>query len=191
MNRLLLTLLLAACPAIASKAQTNAPSPSNRDINIYSKEAEFDLKAKVTVYRGDVRVEGHGMQLACETLTAKLPPAGGRIDSMVAETNVIIDSVDETGQMVEKGQKIHGTGDKLVYTFSITGTATNEIFQLMGNPILKIIEGLVTNVVTGDVITLDRISKKLKVTNYHGTLGGEANSKTNLVNPPQAEPGKL
>ena len=191
MNRPLLTLLAFACLAGVLKAQTNLATVTGKSIEIRSDAAEFDLKTRLAIHRGNVRVAGEGMQLACETLTAKLPVTGGRIESMVAETNVVIDLMDEKGQMVEKGQKIHGTGDKLVYTYATTDTATNEIVQLMGNPILKIIEGPVTNVVTGDVITLDRINNKLKVTNYHGTLGGEANSKTNLVKPPQAEPGKL
>ena len=181
MNRPLLTFLLFVCLAVTLKAQTNAPTVPSRNIEIFSKEGEFDLKEKVVIYRGTVRVEGQGMQLTCETLTAKMPATGNRVESLVGEGMVVIDLVDE------KGQKIHGTGDKLVYTYATTDTTTNEIVQLTGNPILETTQGPVT----GDVITLDRINNKLKVTNPHMTLRGEANSKTNLVNSPQAEPGKL
>ena len=181
MNRPLLILLLVACLAIGLKAQINAPAAADRNIDISSKEGEFDLKARVAVYRGNVRVEAQGMQLTCEILTAKLPATGSRIENFVGEENVVIDLVDE------KGQKIHGTGNRLVYTYSVTGAATNEIVELTGNPVLDTAQGTLT----GDVITLDRLNNKLKAVTPKMLLRPEAVGTTNVVestNAPAHEP---
>ena len=140
-------------PISGLQAQTNTPAVTNRNIDIRSNELECDLKGKVAFYRGNVRVEGQGMQLGCEALTAKLPATGNRVESFVAEEKVVFDLVDE------KGQKMHGTGDKLVYTYSATGTATNEVVELTGSPRLETADG----VLTGERITYDRQNSKLTV----------------------------
>ena len=50
---------------------------------------------------------------------------------MVAETNVIVD------YFREKGEKTHATGEKLVFTYSVTnGTTTNELMELTGKPVI-------------------------------------------------------
>jgi lipopolysaccharide transport protein LptA len=154
-----------------SNAQTNAPATTNRNIDIQSNELECDLKARVAFHRGNVRVEGQGMQLACESLTAKLPATGSRIESFVAEQKVVFDLVDE------KNQKIHGTGDKLVYTYSATGTTTNEIVELTGSPRLETAQG----VLTGDLITYDRLNSKLTVSPAKMRFQPEAVGATNVL----------
>ena len=180
MNRPFLTVLLASCLVSVLNAQTNAPAAADRNIDISSKEGEFDLKAKVAVYRGNVRVEGQGMQLACEALTAKLPATGSRVESFVAEEKVVFDLVDE------KGQKVHGTGDRLVYTYTVTETTTNEVVELMGNPILETSQGPMT----GDVMRLDRINNKLNITNPHLLFREASASNTNQIKSPNVEPGQ-
>ena len=36
----------------------------------------------------------------------------------------------------DKGQKVHGTGDKAVYSYGVSGIVTNETMVLTGNPAL-------------------------------------------------------
>jgi len=180
MNRLLLTLLPIACLFGVSQAQTNAPAAASKNIEISSKVAEFDLKTRLAIHRGNVRVEAEGMQLACETLTAKLSAAGNRIENFVGEERVVIDLINE------EGQKAHGTGDKVVYTYTVADTATNEIVELMGNPMLETVQGTLT----GDVITLDRIKNKLRATNQKMVLRPEAVGATNVVESTNASPSQ-
>jgi lipopolysaccharide export system protein LptA len=182
MNRPILTVLLAAGLAATLQAQTNAPAAADRSIDIRSLpgEVEFDLKARVAVYRGNVRVESQGMQLTCGVLTAKFPATGSRVESFVAEEKVVIDLLDE------KGQKVHGTGDKLVYAYTVTATTTNEVVELMGNCILETPQGPMA----GDAMRLDRINNKFNITNPQGLFREAAASKTNRVGSPKVEPGQ-
>jgi len=170
MNRPLLTVLLFACLALVLRAQTNAPAPASRDIEISSKEGEFDLKTRVAIYRGNVQVVGRGMQLTCETLTAKLSAGGNRIENFVGEEKVVFDLVNE------KGEKLRGTGDKMVYTYTAADAGTNEMVELTGNPVLETAQG----VVRGDVITYDRLNGKLKATNYRTKFLVEGVNETNM-----------
>lgn len=179
MKEFLLTLMLSAGLAVGVRAQTNAPAAPDQNINITSQKAEFDLKSKVAVYAGEVRVEGQGFDLACEVLTARLPATGDRIESFVGESNVVINLVDE------KGQKIHGTGDKLIYTFATSATGTNETIELLGNSMLETPQGSMS----GDAMVYDRITSKLTVvTNAHGWFRAETRGKTNAIASPKPEP---
>ncbi len=67
------------------------------------------------------------MKLSCEWLAADLPQDGGHVDHIVAETNVVIDFADESGQT------IHATGEKAVYVYEVQNGATNETVTLTGN----------------------------------------------------------
>jgi lipopolysaccharide transport protein LptA len=179
MNRSLLTLLFAAGLGATLNAQTNAPAAADRNVVIDSNEWEFDLKAKVSVHRGNVRAEAQGMHLTCEKLTAKLPATGSRIESFVGESNIVINFVDE------KGQKYHGTGDKLIYTFAASAAATNETAELLGHPVLETSQGSMT----GDVMVYDLITRKLTVlTNVNTSFRAETRGKTNQVVSPTNEP---
>jgi lipopolysaccharide transport protein LptA len=137
----------------AAIAQTNLPSfsASGNKIYVLSDSAEFDLKTRIAVYRGNVRVDDPQMKLTCHVLTAKLPERGGRIENIVAETNVVIDVVDENKRTN------HATGDKLVYTYKVENAETNEVAKLTGNPRVDSPDGWLT----GDVITWDFTRKKM------------------------------
>jgi lipopolysaccharide transport protein LptA len=182
MNRPLLTILLVAGLAVVSNAQTNVPTAAGKDIEISSRKGEFDLKAKTAVYSGGVRVEGQGMLLTCETLTAKLPATGNRLESFVGESNVVVNFVDE------KGQKTHATGEKLVYTFAVSETTTNETIELQGNPVLETPQGPMT----GKAMIYDRTTSKLRVDQPNAVLRPETAGKTNQVvspaNAPETQP---
>jgi hypothetical protein len=92
------------------------------------------------------------MNWACETLTVRLPPAGGQVESIVAERGVAFDVVDD------KGQKVHGRGDKAVYTYAVTPTGTNDLIELTGIPaVLESAQGTNEN----KIIILDRTHHKV------------------------------
>lgn len=123
---------------------------------IISKSAYFNLKARTAIYMGDVRIKDPRMELSCEVLTVKLATeGGGKFQNIIAETNVVIEFTDD------KGQKIHGTGGKAIYTYNVTSTYTNDVMELHDNPILQTAEGNWQ----GDVITLDRVNGTVKATN--------------------------
>ena len=99
----------AESPASATTNSPAAPPPPRAPTLIDSDSADFDLNGAQAIYRGHVRVDDPQMKLTCEQLTADLPQAGGRVNHIVAETNVVIDFTDD------KGQTNHATGDKAVY----------------------------------------------------------------------------
>ena len=141
------------------------------DIHIFSDQAEFDLESNVAIYRGNVRVEEARMKLTCDLLTAKLPQRGGRIESIVAEQNVKFDLTDE------KGQTVHGRGDKAVYTYQVSESGTNEVMELMGNPVLETVQGDLT----GDVITYDRTTGRFRATNQRTVVRADQTGDTNAL----------
>jgi lipopolysaccharide transport protein LptA len=135
---------------------------------ILSKRADFDLKGRVAVYRGGVLVKDPRMELACEILTVRLAAQSGQFESIIAETNVSVDFVDE------KGQKVHGTGGRAIYTYNVKNGVTNDVVQLLDEPVLETDRGTWR----GDVITLDRRSNTIRVTNSRMVIRQEP-GKTN------------
>ena len=88
---------------------------------------EFDMAARQVTYHGHVRVDDPEMKLTGEWLIADLPQAGEHVNHIVAETNVVIDFVDD------KGQTNHATCDKAVYVYQVKDGTTNETVTLSGN----------------------------------------------------------
>ena len=146
-----------AAVEISMPAATNAnvvPPPKPRPpTRIEADRADFDLATREATYFENVRVDDPDMKLSCEWLTANLPQAGGRMDHIVAETNVVIDFTDE------KGQPVHATGDKAVYSYQVQGGVTNETITLTGNP--QIEDALGTQ--TGDEIIWDRANNRISI----------------------------
>ena len=138
--RFILFGLLAAWPALAqdppAPAKTNAasaaPDPANAlralrgNLVIESRSSVFDLKSNQVVYLGNVRVEATNMVLRCDFLTAAMPARGGKIERVLARTNVVIDL---TGA---KGEKLRATSEQAVYAYTVAGGQTNEIIELTG-----------------------------------------------------------
>jgi lipopolysaccharide transport protein LptA len=155
--------------ALTPAALRSTNNPEMTEMEILSVSAYFDLKGHTAIYMGDVKVRDPRMDLACEVLTVHIPPAGNRPDSIIAETNVAIDFIDE------KGQKVHGTGGKAIYTYNVIGTYTNDVLELMDNPLLETAQGTWH----GDVITLDRVNNSIKASNSRMVIrqaGGATNS---------------
>jgi lipopolysaccharide transport protein LptA len=153
------------------RAQTNAPDAWTR---IDSDSAIFDRDGHKATYRGHVFVRDPGMKLHCEWLVVDLPSAGGRVNHIVAETNVVIDLVDE------KGQTNHATGDLAVYDYAVQDSVTNETVTLTGDPQIKNSMGTQS----GDKIVWDKISNKFHFTNPRGVMHENLNGAAVKTNSP-------
>jgi len=106
---------------------------------------EYTLRPEIGVFRGGVQACHPQMSWACDRLTVRALPDNGK--ALFSEGRVIFDLIDD------KGQKIHGTGDNVVYTNMITSAITNDILYLRGTPAtLETTNAVVYN----RVITLDR-----------------------------------
>ena len=190
---------LAVCASCFFCAQSQAQfSPSdvpalagmatNGETIIFS-DRGFDsyYKLKTIIYRVNVRAYNAQMKLTCEWLTAESPDVeDGKFNLVIAETNVVIDWVDEHGTN-------HATADKAVYTYVITNLAklpemqyqTNSTVVLTGNPYVK----LGPDTVEGDPIIWDRIkdvfsTPNMKQTTIRGATNifeGGISPKTNTV----------
>lgn len=139
----------AETPADSASANKIVPPSEVRMTEIQSDHGSFNMKSNVFIYQGNVRVDNPQMKLKCELLTIEAPHvAEGKFNRATAETNVIIDWLDD------KGQPCHATSDKAVYTYSITNFLTNAAVVLTGNPVVTNMQGSFQ----GDPIIWDRIT---------------------------------
>jgi lipopolysaccharide export system protein LptA len=130
-----------AAAEILALVTTNAPAirpTTNAPTQIDSDSADFDLNGRRAIYSGHVRVDDSRMTLICAQLTVDLPTTGGRINHIVAETNVVIDATDD------KGATNHITCGKAVYDYNVQGMVTNETVTLTSSP--QIVNAQGTNI---------------------------------------------
>ena len=158
---MVLAVTAAMAQTTASETQTNKPT------EIFSDSADFDLKTQGVIYRGHVRVTDPQMKLTCDTMTVRTAPEGGHIESIVAEGDVVVD-------IANQGQTNHATGNKLVYTYKVESSVTNDTAVLTGDPRMEEKDMWLT----GDAITWDRTTRNIHVTNPHGL------SKSGLIGGP-------
>ena len=156
-------------------AQTNAPgtssdsaalagiSASGQTEILSDNGAEFYYKLKTSIFRGNVRANNPQMKLTCELLTVESPEMKeGKFNRATAETNVVIDWVDDTGTN-------HATAAKAVYTYVVTNLATlpeirmqtNAFVVLSGDPFVVSARGTFK----GDPIIWDRINDVISTPN--------------------------
>jgi lipopolysaccharide transport protein LptA len=156
---------------MTAPAQTNAPAPRPPTV-IDSESAVFDPNGHQVTYRVHVRVNDPEMKLTCDWLVADLPQAGGRVDHIVATTNVVIDGTDA------KGQAMHATCARAVYDYKEQNGATNETVWLTGNAKVENVQWTIT----GEPIIWDRVTGSVTASNQvmtlHQNLAGAA-TKTN------------
>jgi len=169
-----------AVAEILALVTTNAPPPKPSPpvtTQISSESWDYDNMTRQAVYHGDVRVDSPQMKLTCTQLTVNLPPTGGRINHIVAETNVVIDATDE------KGATNYVTCDKAVYDYNVQGSVTNDTITLTGNP--QIVNAQGTN--TADEILWDRANGHIHENNPHmsGENLGGAGANTNGLPAPK------
>ncbi|MDD5139286.1 MAG: LptA/OstA family protein [Verrucomicrobiales bacterium] len=170
-----MAVLAGSLPAQTNDADT--PKPPRPPTLINSDSADFDLTARRAVYRGNVRVDDPQMTLTCELLTADLPHTGGLMKHIVAETNVVIDSVDE------KGQTNHATSDKAIYDYNVQDGVTNETVTLTGNAKMENSQGTLT----GEPIVWDRAKNRLTATNQKMVFNQNIASSLTNTNAPAAK----
>jgi lipopolysaccharide export system protein LptA len=151
--------LCAQTNAAVSETATNKTKIAPQPTTIDSESAVFDGNGHKAIYYGLVRVNNPQMKLTCAQLTADLPQDGGRINHIVAETNVVIDFTDE------KGQTSHATSEKAVYFYEVKSGVTNETVTLTGNPKPKVTDAQGTQ--EGDMITWDRANNGFQFINPH------------------------
>lgn len=170
-------------PALASpsgKGQTKIDSDNG---------GEFYYKIKTYIYRGNVRVDNPDMKLKCELLTIESPEvAEGKYYRATAETNVVIDWVDESGTN-------HATAAKAVYTYTLTNLATlpevrwqtNAIAVLSGgNPVMTGNRGMIK----GDPINWDRLNGVISTPNVLQTVISNNASQIDSGMPKTNRPAK-
>jgi lipopolysaccharide transport protein LptA len=175
--KLFFVLALAAAGGLhAEPARLAAPAGTNVETHITSKSVDFDLKSRQAIYRGTVQVTDPRVNLTCELLTARIPAEGGRVDSIIAESNVVI-------LIPDKGATNRATADKAVYHYQITGGTTNETLELTGSPTIETPQGTLT----GDTITWDRGADTVRATNQRMIVRPQDAPGTNHV-PTNAAP---
>ena len=112
-------------------------------IDIFSDQFEYAEHSGLGVYQGNVRVAGTNLTSTAGKLTIVLPVAERRLQTLMAEQNVIVDY-----------EKIHATGERAIYS------ADTGLIQLTGQPTWRIEqrEG------SGDELVLDRTNKVFRPT---------------------------
>ena len=133
-------------------------------------------KLKTYIYSGNVRAYNPQMKLRCELLTIEAPEVDdGKFNRVTAETNVVIDWVDEHGTN-------HATADKAVYTYVVTNLAklpetkyeTNSAVELTGSPYAHATMGQET--LEGNPLIWDRVKDVIYTTNLYKTaISGSSN----------------
>ncbi len=144
----------------ANSAATNATE-------FYSERFEFDLNTRDVGFWQSVRVDDARMKLASESLTTTLPRQGAGKNEhpahILAETNVVIDLPPD-----RNGQKIHATGQKAVYDYKVSGTTTNEVIELTGNPVVQAANPVAW--MTANLITVDRAQGRITGVGDHHSV---------------------
>jgi lipopolysaccharide export system protein LptA len=128
----------------ASGQKPKPPPTTGRSVFAEIFSSEYTLGTNSASFRGEVHACHPQMEWFCKTLVLKSPAQmHGKADGIVAEEGVEFDLQNEDGQ------KVHGTGDKAVYTFSISDSVTNDLLTLTGDP--------ATLVTTNGTVRNDRI----------------------------------
>jgi lipopolysaccharide export system protein LptA len=167
-TRTLLLVLFLSLSCVLARAQTNAPAMVEKELKIDSDSFYFDGITNQMLYLGHVFVIYNEKDtLNCERLTVDLPADRGNPTNIVAETNVVVDVLDE------KGQTNHITADMAVYSYQLLNPSTNvvkgitnviyavtnEIIQFSGGNQLPKLERPGASLVS-DVILYDLITRK-------------------------------
>jgi lipopolysaccharide export system protein LptA len=160
-----------AVPAVASATNT----PSKEQVALISSE-DYSLRKDSAHFQGKVHVAHPQMDWHCETLTVHFAN-GTQVDQILAENSVIFDLSDE------KGQKIRGTGQKAVYTYSVTAAGTNDLVELTGDPVLVTTNGIFQN----KVIYLDRAHNRLLAPGNYKITAPSTPAGTNLFTLPKVK----
>jgi lipopolysaccharide export system protein LptA len=185
MKKILFLALAAGCgwPSLAQTNSAPVPPAAAHETLITADTADFDMGTgrRQALYKGHVQVTDPQMHLTCEWLVADLAPLSGRIDHILAETNVVIDFTDD------RGQTNHATCDRAVYVFAVHDGVTNETVTLTGHARVENAQGWLT----GEPIYLNLLDKSLHADNPKMILRettGRAAAETNALPLPRHAP---
>ena len=159
MKRIILPFLLAlfVLRLAAAEPATNNLAPGTNNIPrgnllITADFFEYSSSNKVAIYTGHVRVVDPPATtnepptiMTCKIMTVTLPAEGGKIESIVADGDVVIDQGPS-----------HATGAKAIYK------AETDVVELSGDPILITPNGTLS----GDLVILDRRNNQLRATGH-------------------------
>jgi lipopolysaccharide export system protein LptA len=132
----------------AGSARTNGPAEAAPGIDIFSDQFEYSEQSGRGVYQGNVRVAGTNLAATAGRLTILLPMAERRLQSLLAEQNVIVDY-----------EKIHATGERAAYS------ADTDLVRMTGQPTWRMEE----RQGSGEELVLDRTNRVLQA-NGHARL---------------------
>ncbi|HEY3761223.1 MAG TPA: LptA/OstA family protein [Verrucomicrobiae bacterium] len=158
--------------APVTRAQSNSIPTPNGPATISSAVGYFDMNSRTATYVGNVRVDDPQMKLQCEWLAATLP-SSGRVNHIVCETNVVIDTD-------QNGQTNHITADKAVYDFAVQSGVTNETITFTGTPRIDNAQA----VITGEPIIWDRATGEFTVKGEKMLFKQGIGAMTSLTNGP-------
>jgi lipopolysaccharide export system protein LptA len=152
---------------------------------ITSQTVDFDLKTRQAVYHGDVHVADPRITLTCEMLRATLAEAGGRVESLIAETNVVaLIATNDTVYTVKSAQA--------TYTYKVTAAATNQTLELSGEPDPKITwpqagsDPVLTNEFTARRIFWDIGNDTINAEQHRGVFPNFSASRKPAASAPEA-----
>jgi lipopolysaccharide export system protein LptA len=163
--------VMAQSGSMSTQAPALVGTATNGQTIIHSHQSQIFMRSNVYVWSENVRVDNPQMQLRCELLTVEAPKIdseNGKFNRATAETNVVIDWVDD------KGATNHATSDKAVYTYVLTNVAvppaeqwqTNAFVVLTGNPVVTGPQGTWRE----DPLIWNRITDVISSTNFHEAI---------------------
>ena len=169
MKKILLMLLATGG---AAWAQTNAPAEKPAEsspIEISSDSGHYDGNTRQMIYTGHVVAIDAQSKMTCAVLTVDLPADGGHPTNIVAETDVVIDRVDE------KGQTNHITADNAVYTYRVVNDVTNEMATFTGGQPTPRVEND-QMIIVGDPLVMNLLTKQFSGKKYKTTFKQNPNA---------------
>ena len=160
-------------PAAASTSRPKRSTPQVAEITC----EEYRVRPDRAEFRGGVHAVTRprmDVNWNCQSLTVMAPQGTEKV--LIAEQAVFFELLSE------KGEKIHGTGDKAVYTNNVTSTFTNDLLTLTGNP-ARLATATATN--ENNVIVLDRAHNVLITRGDYRVFGTTKAVDTNLFTQPK------
>lgn len=165
--------------ASVSLNTTNAPrkalikSAENQFAEITCKE--YSLTPALAVFEGGVHARHPQIDWICDHLSIHSLPGDGKV--LFADQGVSFTLVDE------KGQRLEGKGDHLIYTNNVTPSFTNDIMYLRGSPASL---AMTNTLVINTNIILDRATGTLSAPGGQYKITGTTKaSNTNMFKLPK------
>jgi lipopolysaccharide export system protein LptA len=169
MKKTLILLLAGGCGLAWAQTNAPAPGPPAQLTEISSDSGHFDGNTRQMIYLGHVFVTDAKTKLHCGQLIVDLPPNGGHPTNIVAETNVVIDALDD------RGQTNHITADKAVYSYSVVNAVTNETITFTGSDPMPKVENP-QFIILGEPLVLNLVTKQYGGSNYKTIFKPNPNS---------------